>query len=115
MASQTKIEMPSWYNRPLLDGIEDNRISVTPSAEHGPMDNDDPLFPIRMAVPAYGRQMVPAGRSPAQLRSQSAVVALPLPALHFLEVPQGTTSVAKHRQGRASASSIRHLNDAGEH
>ena len=38
-------------------GCKDDRISVEPSAEHGPMENDDPLFSIGMAVPARGRQM----------------------------------------------------------
>lgn len=52
--------MPSWYNRPLVDGMEDNRISVALSAEHGPMDIEDPLSLIGMAVPACGRQMARA-------------------------------------------------------
>ena len=105
MAAQTIDMVPTWYNRPLVDGMEDSRVSVAPSAEHEPMDNDDPLFPIRMAVPAYGWQIVQAACSPAQLRSRSAVALSPL---------QGTTSVAKHGQGRASASSIPDRNDAGE-
>ncbi len=60
MASQAINPMPSWYNRPLVDGMEDNRISVALSAEHGPMDIEDPLSLIGMAVPACGRQMARA-------------------------------------------------------
>jgi hypothetical protein len=78
------------------------------------MDNDDPLFPIRIAVPAHGRLLVGIGCSAAQLRSHSAVAASHLPALRSLEEPQGTTSVAKHRQGRAMASSMSDRPDGGK-
>jgi hypothetical protein len=49
--------MPAWYNRRLVERMKGCRISVSPSAELEPMENEEPLSPGNNALPVIGRQM----------------------------------------------------------
>jgi len=48
--------VPAWYNRQFVEGMNDSRISVALSAEHEPMNYEDPLYSRETATPIIGRR-----------------------------------------------------------